>query len=203
MTIRERTSGELPPEKKKRDKTHWLYIAVIVAVVAGVFVGWLAPDLGKSLGQLGALFINLIKMMISPVIFCTIVLGIGSVKAAASVGKVGGLALTYFIGMSTMALGIDLVVGNIVKPGTGLDLSQHIGAGAEYAEKAHGAGGTWDFLQSIVPTSLLSSLTAGSVLQTLFVALLVGFGLQAMGKQGEPSCVASAWCRNWCSASSR
>lgn len=75
---------------------------------------------------------------------------------------------------------------SVGKVGTGLDLSQHIGAGAEYAEKAHGAGGTWDFLQSIVPTSMLSSLTAGSVLQTLFVALLVGFGLQAMGKQGEP-----------------
>ena len=172
--------------QKKRDRTHWLYMAVIVAVFAGILVGWLAPGVGKSVGVLGTMFISLIKMMISPVIFCTIVLGIGSVKAAASVGKVGGIALGYFIGMSTIALGIGLVVGNIIQPGSGLDISANANAGEKYAETAHGAGGTMDFLQSIIPTSLLSSLTAGSVLQTLFVALLVGFGLQALGKTGEP-----------------
>ncbi len=183
MNIR---TGAKAPEKKKRDRTHWLYMAVIVAVFAGVLVGWLAPDTGKSLGVLGTLFISLIKMMISPVIFCTIVLGIGSVKAAASVGKVGGIALAYFIGMSTVALGIGLLVGNLIQPGSGLDLSAHANSGAEFADKAHSAGGAMDFVQNIIPTSLLSSLTSGSVLQTLFVALLVGFGLQAMGTGGEP-----------------
>ena len=74
----------------RKDRTHWLYIAVVVAVVLGVLVGWLAPDLGKELKVLGTSFVNLIKMMISPVIFCTIVLGIGSVRKAASVGRVGG-----------------------------------------------------------------------------------------------------------------
>lgn len=172
---------------KKRDRTHWLYLGVIVAVVAGVLVGWLAPDAGKSVGVLGTMFVDLIKMMISPVIFCTIVLGIGSVRAAASVGKVGGLALAYFIGMSTIALGIGLAVGNLLNPGSGLDINPDtVSTGAALAEKAHAAGGTMDFIASIIPTSLLSSLTEGSVLQTLFVALLVGFGLQAMGKQGEP-----------------
>ncbi|MBJ8344568.1 cation:dicarboxylate symporter family transporter [Antrihabitans sp. YC2-6] len=179
-----RTDTKIPP--KKRDKTHWLYMAVIVAVFAGVLVGWLAPDTGKSLGILGTLFISLIKMMISPVIFCTIVLGIGSVKAAASVGKVGGLALGYFIAMSTAALGIGLVVGNLLEPGSGLDIEANAGAGAQFAEKAHAAGGTMEFFQGIIPTSLVSALTDGSVLQTLFVALLVGFGLQALGKTGEP-----------------
>ena len=77
-----------PP--KKRDRTHWLYLAVIVAVVAGVIVGLLAPDVGKSVGVLGTMFVSLIKMMIVPVIFCTIVLGIGKVRKAATVGKVGG-----------------------------------------------------------------------------------------------------------------
>jgi aerobic C4-dicarboxylate transport protein len=162
-------------------------MGVIVAVVAGVLVGWLAPGAGKSLGVLGTMFVDLIKMMISPVIFCTIVLGIGSVKAAAKVGKVGGLALTYFIGMSTVALGIGLVVGNLLDPGSGLNVSPDTaGTGAQLAEKAHGAGGTVEFIGSIIPTSLLSALTEGNVLQTLFVALLVGFGLQALGKQGEP-----------------
>ncbi|MGF7122188.1 cation:dicarboxylate symporter family transporter [Rhodococcus sp. AG1013] len=173
-------------DKKSRDRTHWLYAGVVVAVIAGILVGWLAPEAGKSLGVLGTMFVSLIKMMISPVIFCTIVLGIGSVRAAASVGKVGGLALAYFIGMSTVALGIGLVVGNLLSPGSGLDITATANTGAALAEKAHASGGTMDFVASIIPTSLLSSLTEGSVLQTLFVALLVGFGVQAMGKQGAP-----------------
>ncbi|RVW00698.1 cation:dicarboxylate symporter family transporter [Rhodococcus xishaensis] len=171
---------------RKRDRTHWLYVGVGIAVVAGVLVGWLAPEAGKSLGVLGTMFVNLIKMMISPVIFCTIVLGIGSVRAAASVGRVGGIALAYFLGMSTVALGIGLVVGNLLKPGSGLDVSGTMNSGVALAEQAHAAGGTMDFIGSIIPMSMLSSLTAGSVLQTLFVALLVGFGLQSMGRQGEP-----------------
>lgn len=169
----------------KKDRTHWLYIGVIVAVVAGVAVGLLAPEAGKSLGFLGTLFIDLIKMMIGPVIFCTIVLGIGSVRSAATVGRVGGLALVYFIVMSTFALAIGLVVGNLIKPGDGLDIAGTSTKGAELADTAHEAGGTLEFIQSIVPDSLLSSLTSGSVLQALFVALLVGFAVQGMGATGE------------------
>lgn len=183
------TLGAAQPAQpgKPRDKTHWLYVGVIIAVVGGILVGWLAPEVGKSLGVLGTTFVDLIKMMISPVIFCTIVLGIGSVRAAASVGKVGGLALAYFLGMSTIALGIGLIVGNLIQPGSGLEITgSTANAGAALADKAHAAGGTMDFIASIIPTTMLSSLTSGSVLQTLFVALLVGFGVQAMGKQGEP-----------------
>ena len=94
-----------PGSAPKRDRTHFLYIAVIVAMVAGILVGWLFPEVGKSLKPLGTGFVNLIKMMITPIIFCTIVLGIGSVRKAAQVGKVGGLALAYFVTMSTVALG--------------------------------------------------------------------------------------------------
>ncbi|MGA9872550.1 MAG: cation:dicarboxylase symporter family transporter [Rhodococcus sp. (in: high G+C Gram-positive bacteria)] len=173
-----------PEPKKKRDKTHWLYIAVIIAVVAGVIVGLTAKEFAVDLAVLGTLFIALIKMMISPVIFCTIVLGIGAVKAAASVGKVGGLALAYFITMSTIALGIGMFVGNLIQPGQGLNIPSS-GAVDKYVEQAEGAGGTMDFIAGIIPETLVSSLTEGSVLQTLFVAILVGFALQAMGKQGE------------------
>ncbi|MEW1931509.1 cation:dicarboxylase symporter family transporter [Rhodococcus sp. NPDC079359] len=185
MTTIDAERFDNPPAepKKKRDKTHWLYIAVIIAVIAGVIVGLTAKDFAVELAVLGTLFVSLIKMMISPVIFCTIVLGIGSVRAAASVGRVGGLALAYFITMSTIALGIGMVVGNLIQPGEGLNIVP--GGGDEYAETAEGAGGTMDFIAGIIPESLLSSLTAGSVLQTLFVAILVGFALQAMGKQGE------------------
>ncbi len=133
------------------------------------------------------MFVDLIKMMIAPVIFCTIVLGIGSVRKAATVGKVGGIAFGYFLVMSTFALGIGLVVGNLLSPGTGLHLSgSSAGKGAALAEEAHESGGLIDFVQNIIPTSLFSSLTEGSVLQALFVALLVGFALQAMGSTGEP-----------------
>ena len=190
MTQQSDTAAEPPadrePKKQRRDRTHWLYILVIVGVVAGVVVGLVAPHLGSSLGVLGTLFVNLIKMMISPVIFCTIVLGIGSVRKAASVGKVGGLAMAYFLIMSTIALAIGLLVGNLIKPGTGLNIPHGSGAGAKLAEQAHSGGGTMEFFENIIPTTLLSSLTVGNVLQTLFVALLVGFGIQAMGPSGEP-----------------
>ncbi|GLP74004.1 aerobic C4-dicarboxylate transporter [Mycobacterium antarcticum] len=172
-----------PP--KKRDRTHWLYIAVIVAVVAGVAVGLLAPEVGKSVGVLGTMFVSLIKMMIVPVIFCTIVLGIGKVRAAATVGKVGGLAFVYFLAMSTVALAIGLVVGNLLSPGTGLNIESTSSKGSALAETAHEAGGLMDFIQGIIPESLFSSLTEGNVLQALFVALLVGFALQGMGAAGE------------------
>ncbi len=189
MTEQTPPEAQPPPESKPkhgRDRTHWLYLAVIVAVVAGVIVGLVAPDVGSSLGILGTIFVSLIKMMISPIIFCTIVLGIGSVRNAASVGKVGGLAMAYFLTMSTVALAIGLLVGNLISPGTGLNISGNADAGAKLAEQAEGAGGTLEFIQHIIPTTLLSSLTEGNVLQTLFVALLVGFGLQAMGASGVP-----------------
>lgn len=171
----------------RRDRTHWLYIAVLVAVVGGVAVGLIAPGVGKDIAVLGTLFVSLIKMMITPVIFCTIVLGIGSVRKAATVGKVGGLALGYFLLMSTVALAIGLVVGNLLSPGSGMHLSaQTTGQGAKLAEKAHEAGGLMDFVAHIIPETLFSALTSGNVLQALFIALLVGFAVQAMGTAGEP-----------------
>ncbi|MPR00560.1 cation:dicarboxylase symporter family transporter [Modestobacter sp. I12A-02628] len=180
-------SGE--PVREKRDKTHWLYIAVIVAVVLGIAVGLLFKDFAVDLKWLGTMFVNLIKMLISPVIFCTIVLGIGSIRTAAKVGRVGGLALGYFLTMSTFALAIGLVVGNLVHPGDGLQLTESAReAGQQYATQAEGGGegGTTGFILGLIPRTLVSALTEGSVLQTLLVALLVGFAIQSMGKAGEP-----------------
>src|SRR6478609_2951686 len=174
-----------PGSAPKRDRTHLLYVAVIVAMVAGILVGWAFPDVGKSLKPLGTGFVNLIKMMITPIIFCTIVLGIGSVRKAAQVGKVGGLALGYFIVMSTVALGIGLVVGNIVHPGDSLNLTAAVAESGASQVAAKAEGGV-DFVLGLIPDTLVSSLTSGSVLQALLIALLVGFALQKMGKQGEP-----------------
>src|SRR5687768_17386995 len=179
--------SQSPAPVVKRDRTHYLYLAVIVAVILGIAVGFLAPAFAVELRPIGTGFVNLIKMMISPVIFCTIVLGVGSVRQAAKVGKVGGLALGYFIVMSTVALLIGLVVGNIIHPGEGLQLTDAARQAAE-AEAAKGAesGSTVDFLLGVIPDTLVSSLPSGSVLQALLVALLTGFALQVMGAKGAP-----------------
>jgi aerobic C4-dicarboxylate transport protein len=175
------------PRAVRRDRTHWLYIAVIAAVALGIAVGFAFPEFATGLKWIGTAFVGLIKMLIAPVIFCTIVLGIGSIRQASKVGRVGGLALGYFMLMSTVALAIGLVVGNVLHPGEGLQLNESMaGRGAELASTAEESGGTTDFVLGLIPTTLLSALTDGSVLQALLVALLVGFALQAMGRAGEP-----------------
>jgi aerobic C4-dicarboxylate transport protein len=182
-------SAEPTPEtpRTRRDRTHWLYLAVIAAVALGILVGLVFPDFAVGLKWLGDAFVALIRMLIAPVIFCTIVLGIGSIRQAAKVGKVGGLALGYFLLMSTVALAIGLVVGNLLHPGEGLQLTDELRSrGADLAQTAHESGGTIDFLLGLIPTTLVSALTSGSVLQALLVALLVGFAIQAMGPGGEP-----------------
>lgn len=168
--------------KKRLDKSHYLYMAVIIAVVLGVIVGLVFPGkdgFAVSLKPLGTAFIALIKMMITPIIFCTIILGIGSIAKAATVGKIGGLALGYFLVMSTFALGIGLVVGNLVQPGAGLNLP-------DAAFEVEKSGDTQTFLLGVIPTSLFSSLTSGNILQTLLIALIAGFALQKMGPAGKP-----------------
>ncbi|GII55037.1 C4-dicarboxylate transporter DctA [Planotetraspora thailandica] len=171
---------------ERPDRTRYLYLAVIVAVVAGIAVGFVAPDLGVALKPLGTGFVALIKMMISPIIFCTIVLGVGSVAKAAKVGKVGGLALGYFLVMSTVALAIGLLVGNLVDPGQGLQLTDELRKAAEDQAATGGESDTTEFLLGIIPTTLVSAFTEGQVLQTLLVALLAGFALQAMGSKAAP-----------------
>jgi aerobic C4-dicarboxylate transport protein len=172
---------------RHRDRTHWLYLSVIAAVALGIVVGLVFPDFAVGLKWLGDAFVGLIKMLISPVIFCTIVLGIGSIRKAAQVGKVGGLALGYFIVMSTFALAIGLVVGNLLHPGDGLQLTDELRSrGADLATTGEGEGGTTGFILGLIPTTLVSALTEGSVLQALLIALLVGFAIQSMGAAGEP-----------------
>ena len=173
------------PAAPARNRTHWLYGAVIAAVGMGVAVGLLFPDFAVQLKPLGDGFVALIRMMIQPIIFCTIVLGVGSVASAARVGKVGLLAIGYFLVMSTFALAIGLFVGNLLHPGDGLRLTDEVSAaGTAQAEAGHAS--TTDFLLGIVPDSMFSSLTSGEVLQTLLVALLIGFALQQMGPAGKP-----------------
>ncbi|MFC4069204.1 cation:dicarboxylate symporter family transporter [Actinoplanes subglobosus] len=170
----------------KRDRTHYLYLAVIAAVLLGIGVGLLWPDTAVELKPIGTGFVDLIKMMIAPVIFCTIVLGVGSIRQAAKVGKVGGLALGYFLTMSTVALAIGLVVGNIIHPGSSMHLDASTAAAGQKAVGTEPAKSTADFLLGIIPDSLLSPFASGNVLQTLLVALLAGFALQSLGDRSAP-----------------
>ncbi|MEV6306590.1 cation:dicarboxylase symporter family transporter [Actinoplanes sp. NPDC051861] len=174
-----------PAPRVNKDRTRYLYPAVVVAVALGIGVGLLWPDAAVELRPIGTGFVDLISMMISPVIFCTIVLGVGSVRQAAKVGKVGGLALGYFLTMSTVALAIGLVVGNLVHPGTGMHLDESVAAAGQKAVGDTASESTADFLLGIIPTTLVSPLVEDNVLQTLLVALLVGFALQTMGERSE------------------
>lgn len=178
------TATPTPAGRKRKDRMHYLYLAVIAAVIAGVAVGIAAPDFALELKPIGEGFVKLIKMMIAPVIFCTIVLGVGSVARAASVGKVGVITIGYFLLMSTFALTIGLVVGNMLHPGENMHLDPSSVSSAH--EQAEGGEGTVDFVLGIIPDTLVSALTTGEVLQTLLVALLVGFALQQLGPAGAP-----------------
>ncbi|MDQ1135759.1 aerobic C4-dicarboxylate transport protein [Microbacterium sp. SORGH_AS 1204] len=177
MALSLRTTRDGRP-RKKIDRNHWLYISVIIAVVGGIVVGLVAPAFATTLEPIGKGFVSLIKMMIAPVIFCTIVVGIGSIAKASTVGKIGGLAMVYFLIMSSFALIIGLIVGNIIHPGEGLNI-----AGATY-ESSSEPTTTQDFILGIIPTTFFSAFTGGSILQVLFIALLVGFALQRMGERG-------------------
>ncbi|MGH3767138.1 MAG: cation:dicarboxylate symporter family transporter [Pseudonocardiaceae bacterium] len=161
-----------------------MYLAVIAAVLLGIIVGFAAPHFAVELKPLGTAFVNLIKMMISPIIFCTLVLGIGSGATAAKVGRVGLFAIGYFLLMSAFALLIGLIVGNLLHPNAGLH--PDAATAAKVHQQTLGGQGSVEFLLNIVPKTLVSAFTEGQVLQTLLVALLAGFALHKLGPQGEP-----------------
>ena len=161
-----------------------LYFQVLLAITAGILLGHFWPETGQSLKPLGDGFIKLIKMLIAPIIFCTVVLGIAGMENMKKVGRTGALALLYFEGVSTLALIIGLVVVNVVKPGAGMnvDLSKlDTSAVAQYA-KPGGLGTFTDYLLNIIPTSFGDAFAKGDILQVLLVSLLFGFALHALGR---------------------
>jgi aerobic C4-dicarboxylate transport protein len=172
--------------QRKKSKSAYLYIYVLIAALLGIVFGLVSPEMAIKMKPLATGFISLIKMMIVPIIFCTIVLGIGSIAKAATVGKIGGLALGYFMVMSVIALIIGLVVGNIIQPGTGLDVHTILGSNVAIPGVSKEATTLTDFVLSIIPHSLLDPLASGAVLPGLFVALLSGFAIQGMGEAGKP-----------------
>jgi len=178
--------GPLPTERRPL-YTH-LYVQVIVAIALGATVGYIWPETGAALKPLGDGFIKLVKMVIAPVIFLTVVSGIAGMKELTSVGRVAGKALAYFFVFSTLALIIGLVVANVVQPGAGMNVdlaTLDSGAIADYAHKAEEQS-LVDFVLAIIPTTMVSALTDGSILQTLFVAIVFGIALSLVGAPAKP-----------------
>jgi aerobic C4-dicarboxylate transport protein len=165
-----------------------LYFQVIVAIVLGVLLGTLYPEYGAMMKPLGDGFIKLIKMLIAPVIFCTVVMGIAGVEDMKKVGKTGGLALIYFEVMSTVALVVGLAVVNIVRPGSGMNVdSSTLDAGSVAAYTGPGKlQSVTDFLLNVIPTTVVDAFAKGEILQVLLFAVLFGFALQRLGARGAP-----------------
>ena len=165
-----------------------LYIQVLIAVAAGILLGHFAPDAAKPLKPLGDAFIKLVKMVIAPIIFCTVVHGIASMSDLKKLGRIGGKTLLYFEVVSTLALIIGLIVVNVLKPGVGFNIDPQTldpKIGASYANQAH-ALSTVDFLLNIIPTSFFDAFAKGDLLQVLLVAVLTAFALGALGERGRP-----------------
>ena len=164
-----------------------LYLQVIVAIVLGVLVGYFFPATGEALKPLGDAFIKLVKMIIAPLIFLTIVTGIAGMRDLGAVGRVAGKAFAYFLFFSTLALVIGMVVANVVRPGAGLNIdpaSLDTSKIADYTAKAHDTTLT-GFVLDMIPDTFVSALTAGSILQTLVVAILFGTALALVGDKGD------------------
>jgi aerobic C4-dicarboxylate transport protein len=165
-----------------------LYIQVLIAIALGILIGYFYPNLGKALKPLGDGFIALIKMMIAPVIFCTVVHGISSMGDLKRVGRVGLKTLVYFEGVSTLALAIGLIVGEILQPGRGFNIdpaSIDPKAVTSYVTQAKETGIVAHLL-GIIPDSYIDALARGDLLQVLLVSILSGFAIAYLGKTGEP-----------------
>lgn len=166
-----------------------LYVQVLFAIALGIGLGHFVPDFAQSLKPLGDAFIQLIKMVIAPVIFCTVVSGIAGMGDMKKVGRVGGKALLYFEIVSTFALALGVIAGLILRPGAGFDVDPtklDATAAAKYTSAAEHGHGTVDFLMGIIPHSMFSAFADGNILQVLLIAILTGAALSALGDKGAP-----------------
>ncbi|PSS49426.1 dicarboxylate/amino acid:cation symporter [Pseudomonas sp. BBP2017] len=165
-----------------------LYIQVLVAITIGILLGHFYPETGVALKPLGDGFVKLIKMVIAPIIFCTVVSGIAGMQSMKSVGKTGGYALLYFEIVSTIALIIGLVVVNVVKPGAGMHIDvSTLNASSVAAYAAAGAQQTTvGFLLNIIPNTVVGAFANGDILQVLMFSVIFGFALHRLGAYGKP-----------------
>src|SRR6186713_2543896 len=163
-----------------------LYLQVIVAIIIGILLGHFMPQTGEAMKPLGDGFIKLIKMIIAPIIFCTVVVGIAGMEDMKKVGKTGGLALLYFEIVSSIALVVGLVIINIVQPGAGMNVDP---ASLDTKQVAAYTGpgkmqGTVEFLLAIIPNTVIDAFAKGEILQVLLFSVMFGFALQRFGGRG-------------------
>ncbi|MCV9879820.1 dicarboxylate/amino acid:cation symporter [Brenneria izbisi] len=164
-----------------------LYFQVLVAITVGILLGHFYPELGAQMKPLGDGFVKLIKMIIAPVIFCTVVTGIAGMESMKSVGRTGAVALLYFEIVSTIALIIGLIVVNIVKPGAGMNIDPNTldaSAVAVYTQQASQQG-LIPFLMDVIPASAVGAFASGNILQVLLFAVMFGFALHRLGSKGK------------------
>ncbi len=165
-----------------------LYFQVLVAIAIGVGLGHFYPETGAAMKPFGDAFIKLIKMIIAPIIFCTIVVGIAGMEDMKKVGKTGGYAVLYFEVVSTIALIIGLIVVNVWAPGSGMNVDPST-LDTKGIDKYVGPGkmqSTTDFLINIIPTSVVDAFAKGDMLQVLFFSILFGYAMHAFGERGKP-----------------
>ena len=164
-----------------------LYVQVLFAICCGVLLGYFYPSAGEAMKPLGDGFIKLIKMIIAPIIFCTVVAGIAGMEDMKKVGRVGGKALLYFEVVSTLALIIGLVVVNTLKPGAGMnvDVASLDTKGLANFTTAAKSQSTVDFLMNIIPTTVVDAFAKGDILQVLLFSVLFGFALASAGERGR------------------
>lgn len=172
----------------KRPFYRSLYAQVLTAILLGVLLGHFFPETGAAMKPLGDGFVKLIKAVIAPIIFCTVVVGIAGVQDLKKVGKTGGLALLYFEVVSTLALIVGLVVVNGLQPGVGMnvDPSTLDTKGIASYTEAGKSQTTVDFLLGIIPSSVVDAFAKGEILQVLLISILFGFALHALGERGRP-----------------
>ena len=165
-----------------------LYLQVVVAIVVGILLGYFFPETGAAMKPLGDGFIKLIKMIIAPVIFCTVVVGIAGMESMKTVGKTGGYALLYFEAVSSLALVVGLVLINVLQPGAGMNVdpaSLDTKSIAAYAAPGK-MQSTTDFLLNVIPNTVVDAFAKGEILQVLLFSVLFGFALHATGARGKP-----------------
>ena len=165
-----------------------LYVQVLIAIVLGVAVGSLNPELGAQLKPLGDAFIRLIKMLIGPIIFLTVVIGIAGMGDVKRLGRVGAKAMIYFEVVSTLALVIGMVVVNVIKPGVGINATIETldAKSVEAYTKAATHTSTMDFILHIIPDTFVGAFANGEILQVLLISVLFGFALSRLGEHSRP-----------------
>ena len=181
----------MTPLPTRRPWYRILYVQVLIAVAIGIAVGYFWPGAGRQLKPLGDGFIKLVKMVIAPIIFCTVVHGVASMSDMKKLGRIGGKTLLYFELVSTLALIIGLVVVNVLKPGVGFNIDpatldpESVATSRAAGQQAHSLD-TVTFLLGVIPVSFFDAFAKGDVLQVLLVAILTAFAVGALGERGKP-----------------